>query len=75
MLIASYFPTYDMLKILMRRCGGDPGPGGLIHEQKDTQHMLPELVPYDIGEQDLEDFFESEMEKQKQARKNAHLVW
>ena len=45
-----------MLKILMRRCGGDPGPGGLIHEQKDTQHMLPELVPYDIGEQDLEDF-------------------
>ena len=75
MLIASYFPTYDMLKILMRRCGGDPGPGGLIPEQKDTQHMLPELVPYDIGEQDLEDFFESEMEKQKQDQSKVKQVF
>ena len=80
MLIASYLPNNDMLKILMRRCGGNPGADGLIPEQYDEiygskKYMIPEYVPYQISDPDLETFFENVMEKTKQARKNAHLVF
>ena len=79
MLIASYLSNNDMVKILMRRCGGNPGADGLIPEQYDEiygskRYMIPEYVPYQISDPDLETFFDNEMEKIKQARKNAHVA-
>ena len=75
MLIASYLTSYDMVKILMRRCGGDPGPEGLIPEQKDSEYYLPELVPQDETDPDLEALFESDMKKQKQDRSKVKQVF
>ena len=80
MLIASYLPNNDMLKILKRRCVVNTGADVLIPEQYDViygskKYMIPEYVPYQISDPDLETFFENEMEKTKQARKNAHLVF
>jgi len=85
MLIAIDNADFDMLKILMRRCGGNPEKDGLIPEQYDeiygsgirSQMSIPSLSIYDNynpESEKIEDLFDKITREQNQVISNTNLA-